>query len=265
VANYLDFLPVLDRYVRDRPDGCVRGGFEMLEIAREAGLVAPGDESPANWAGLLVEHGYLSHGPRSMGDRHPEIPGRMWGSSMVQRYSDYRLTPAGRQEADRLRREAREVRTDAALGRGFPHLLVEWLTVSQRQAIAELLAALQAGLDADRAGDAIGAAKDLVEAACKIVLERSGQEVGRSPTLPTLFRRALEASGANSSIGHDLGLSLTAVVQRLAEARNSAGAGHGRAAIPERSSREALLSASAAAAVAGFLLALPPSPKSKTP
>ena len=257
MANYLDFLPVLDRYVRDRPDGCVRGGYEMLEIARDAGLVAAGDESPANWAGLLVEHGYLSHGPHSMGDQRPEIPGRMWDSSLVQRYSDYRLTAAGRQEADRLRREAREVRTDAALGRGFPHLLVAWLTASQRQAIAEPLAALQAGLDADRAGDAIGAAKDLVEAACKIVLQRGGQEIDGSPKLPKLFRQALEAGGAGSSIGNDLGLSLTAVVQRLGEARNSAGAGHGRAAVPERSSREALLSASAAAAVAGYLLALP--------
>ena len=43
MANYLDFLPVLDRYVRDRPDGCVRGGYEMLKIARDAGLVAAGD------------------------------------------------------------------------------------------------------------------------------------------------------------------------------------------------------------------------------
>ena len=47
MANYLDFLPALDRYVRDRPDGCVRGGYEMLEIARDAGLVA--DHGQADW------------------------------------------------------------------------------------------------------------------------------------------------------------------------------------------------------------------------
>ncbi len=56
-AYYFDFRLAPDRYVRDRPAGCVRS--EMLEIARDAG--AAGDESPANWAGLLVEHGYLSH------------------------------------------------------------------------------------------------------------------------------------------------------------------------------------------------------------
>lgn len=77
-----------------------------------------------------------------------------------------------------------------------------------------------------------------------------------APKLPSLFSQGLEAVDAGVSVGDDLGLSLTAVVRRLAEARNSAGAGHGRAAVPERSSREALLAASAATGVAAFLLGL---------
>jgi hypothetical protein len=253
VANYLDFLVVLDDYIRGRPDGCVRGGYEMHEIARQAGLVEPGHEIAANWAGILVEHGYLSHGPRSMGDRRVEVPGRVWDSTQVQRYADYRLTSSGREEADRLRRQAREQRTDAALGNGFARIAPAWLSESQKGAIAEPIGALRAALDANRHGDAIGAAKDLVEAACKISIERAGVPVSGNQSLPALFKQACSANRDDGSVGEDLGRSLTTTVLRLAELRNAAGAGHGRASVPDRSAREAHLAASAACGVVAFL------------
>lgn len=231
----------------------MRGGYEMHEIAREAGLAEPGHEVAANWAGILVELEYLTHGPLSMGDRRPVIPGRMWDSTQVQRFADYRLTPKGREEADRLRRQARERRTDAALGNAFPQLAPAWLSESQRPAIAEPIGALQAALDTNRYGDAIGAAKDLVEAACLISIERAGQSVAPNQSLPTLFKHACSAGRVETSVGDGVGRSLTATVQRLAELRNTAGAGHGRASVPDRSAREARLAASAACGVAAFL------------
>jgi Abortive infection C-terminus len=249
--NYLDFLVVLDQWIRKRPDGCVRSGFEMHQIAQGAGLAEAGNEIAANWAGILVELGYLSHGPISMGDRRPVPPGRMWNSTEAQRFNDYRLTASGREEADRLRRQTREVRTESALKGSFPHLLPAWLGEHQRRALAEPVASLQAALDGGRAGESIGAAKDLVEAACKIVLERAGKEVRTNRSLTTLFKEAVDEGG---SIANDLGRSLTGVVQRLAELRNSAGAGHGRSSVPDRSAREALLAASTATSIVAFLL-----------
>lgn len=227
----------------------------MHGIAQDAGLVEPGHEVAANWAGILVELEYLMHGPISMGDVRPVPPGRMWDSSQVQRFNDYRLTPKGREEADRLRRQAREVHTDAALGSKFPHLVSPWMSESQRHAIAESVAALQAALDTGRAGDAIGAAKDLVEAACKIVIERSNQSTSRNQSLPALFKQAISVEGRTPSVADEVGVSMTAVVQRLAELRNAAGSGHGRASVPDRSAREALFAASAACGIAAFLLA----------
>jgi len=253
--NYFDFLVALDDWIRGRPDGCVRGGYEMHEIGHQAGLTEPGNEIAANWTGLLVELDYLTHGPLSIGDRRLVPPGRMWNSTEVQRFNDYRLTPSGREEADRLRRQAREVHTDVALGSKFPYLIPSWLSESQGWAIAEPIAALQAALDSNRPGDAIGASKDLVEAACKIVLERAGLEVATNQALPGLFKQAINSAGENATVADDLGRSLTGVVQRLAKLRNTAGAGHGRASVPSRSSREALFAASAATSLVAFLLA----------
>jgi hypothetical protein len=257
VVNYLDFLVALDDYLRGTPDGCVRGGYEVHEIARQAGLVEAGNEVAANWTGILVELDYLTHGPLSMGDRQPVLPGRMWDSTQVQRVADYRLTANGREEADRLRRQRREQRTDVALGIEFPQLSPAWLSESQKGAIAEPIGALRAALDAGRHGDAIGAAKDLVEAACKISLEQVGVPITASQSLPTLFKQACDATNDGGSVGEDLGRSLTSTVQRLAELRNAAGAGHGRASVPTRSARDAYLATSAACGVVAFLFEHP--------
>jgi Abortive infection C-terminus len=84
-----------------------------------------------------------------------------------------------------------------------------------------------------------------------------------SPTRPTssaasdslsgLFKRARAAAGADAAEA-DLGHRLAAVVDQLAQVRNVAGAGHGRADQREVSAREARLAATAACGVALFLL-----------
>lgn len=253
MANYMDHLRVVDEFTRASPGGCVMGGYEMHAIAREAGLVEAGNEIAANWTGILVELGYLTHGPPSAGDQRPLAPGRMWTGSELQRVNDYRVTASGREEADRMRRLAREQRTDAALGLGFPNLTQPWMDDGQRRAILAPLAGLQAALDTGNNGAAIGAAKDLVEAACKIQIERASGSFGRGDSLPTLFKAVREADGAQAP-GEEVTKSLAATVQRLAELRNAVGADHGQASVLQLGEREARLAATAAAGVAGFVL-----------
>jgi hypothetical protein len=76
-----------------------------------------------------------------------------------------------------MRRQCREELTDAAMGATLPRLLRPWMTDAQRRAISEPLANLRLALDADRRSAVIGAAKDLLEAACKVAIERAGQPV----------------------------------------------------------------------------------------
>lgn len=253
VANYLDHLLAIDEYVRTSPAGCVTSGFEMHNIARAAGLATDGNPIAANWTGQLIELEYLVHGPKSLGDPRPLLPGRMWSDADLQRFNDYRVTSKGREEADRVRRQRRERRTDAALGLAPPGLTPAWMRVDQRRAVAAPLKSLRAALDSNDNAAAIGAAKDLVEAACKIRIENCGGTFSRTDSLPTLCKAACQTNGSQGS-GAELARSLTATVQRLAELRNIAGAGHGRSSVPKLGSSEAYLAAAAATAIANFLL-----------
>lgn len=252
MANYLDHLLAVDEYTRASSSGCVMVGYEMHGIARQAGLVGPDDQVAANWTGVLVELGYLIHGPPSAGDRHPEVPGRMWGNRELQRFNDYRVTKDGRAEADQMRRQQRDRRTDATLGLGFPYLTQSWMDEGQRRAILAPLASLQSALDADDSATAIGAAKDLVEAACKVRIESRGASFTPGESLPKLFKTAREPGASGPS--DEVAKSLAATVQRLAELRNAVGAGHGRASAPNLGEREGRLAASAGCAVAAFVL-----------
>ena len=255
MAHHLDLLLVLDEHTRANPSGYVSRGADMYEIACRAGLVEWGDQWPATWTGELVHLGYLTHGPPNAGDRWPAIPGPMWGDRELQRYGDYRVTPTGREEADRMRRLRRETVTDAALGTSFPTLIRAWMSDGQRRAISEPLGRLREALDSERYSAAIGAAKELVEAACKVVIERTGKDAPNGASLPTLFKQA-QASNGVDALGSSLGNSLASTVQRLAELRNTAGTGHGRASSPDVSARDARIAASAGAAVADFLLSV---------
>jgi hypothetical protein len=225
----------------------------MYGISERAGLTKPGDKSPFRWTGELVHLGYVVHGLPGAGDRRPVPRGTYWTEYELQRLSDYRVTATGREEADRIRRQRREALTDAAMGAVLPRFLRPWMTDAQRRAVAEPLANLRAALDADRRSAAIGAAKDIAEASCKVAIERAGQSVPSAASLSALFKQAAAASGADGAES-DVGHRLAAVVHQLGEFRNLAGAGRGRAAQPELSDRGARLAAAAACGIALFVL-----------
>jgi hypothetical protein len=125
----------------------------------------------------------------------------------------------------------------------------------RRHAINEPLRGLRNALDCERYTDAIGAAKDLAEAACKVVIEHAGEALPESASFTTLFKQAHRAVAVSADApDSDLGRSLAATVQRLAELRNIAGAGHGHAAPPALAVGHARMAAAASTGVAQFLL-----------
>jgi hypothetical protein len=247
--NYLEFLYELDRYTRDSPSGNVLNGASMHAIARDAGLAGPGTTSAAAWTGQLVTRGYVTHGPAPLGTRRPYPPPGPWTDEELQTYNDYEVTDTGREEAERIGRLRRQVATDAALG-----IPPGWLDDSQLEAVATPLRGLRTALDEERWVEAAGAAKNLVEASCKIVLAQRGEAIPTSGPLPTLFKRVHTAiaPGADRS-AVDLARGLAATVQGVGELRNVAGAGHGQAQAPSITPREARLAATAAVAVSRYL------------
>jgi hypothetical protein len=254
MANHLDFLRALDDHVRGSNLGVVSRGIDLHTIATQAELVESGDQAAARWTGRLVDLGHFTHGLPNAGDRRP-LPRGGWTPDDIQRFSDYVLTPAGHEEADRIRQLERQAATDAALGAVFPALIRPWMDATQQRALGEPLRGLRAALDDERHTAAIGAAKDLLEATCKVLLARAEQPASRTTSLPTLFREAHRAYTLDTNEpASDLGRSLATAVQRLADLRNAAGAGHGHAAPPALEARDARLAASAAVAAAAFLL-----------
>lgn len=232
IANHLDFLRALDDHVRASTFGLVQRGIDLHTIATQAGLADWVDQAAARWTGQLVDLGYVKHGLPGAGDRRP-LPRGAWTPDDIQRFSDYVLTPAGHEEADRIRRLERQSATDAALGAVFPALIRPWMDATQQRAVGEPLRCLRAALDDERHTAAVGAAKDLLEATCKVLLARAGQPASGASSLPTLFKEAHRAYALDATEpASDLGRSLAATVQRLAELRNAAGAGHGHAAPP---------------------------------
>jgi hypothetical protein len=152
-----------------------------------------------------------------------------------------------------MHRRRREALVDSAIGVALPRLLRPWMTEAQRRAISEPLANLRLALDADRRSAVIGASKDLLEAACKVAVEHEGQPVPTGESLSTLFKLATGTRGTDK-LERDVGHRLAAVVAQLAELRNVAGAGHGRALQPDLSERGARLAATAASGIAMLLL-----------
>lgn len=252
VPNYLDFLVVFDDHVSHSSLGYVSDGHELYEIAQAAGLCTPGEESPARWTGQCVSMGYITHEPPPGGDRRP-MPDGPYSANDVGRVSNYRVTEPGRTEADRLRRQRRESLTDVVLGGVPANVLLLAMGEPQRNAVRAPLGQLRSALDAEQYAVAVGAAKDLVEAACKITIELAGGPAPNKASLPSLFKDAARVSALETVDSH-LGRSLTAVVQRLADLRNTAGAGHGHAAQPHVTASEGRLAATAAIGIVIFLL-----------
>lgn len=252
MPTHLDFLVALDDHLRNNHLDYLIYGHELYTIAQAAGLCEPVSEQPAQWAGELVSRRYVTHSRLSAGDRRP-LPDGPYSAYDVRRVSDYRLTYEGRTEAARVRQQRREELTDAALDAVIPNLLQPWMSEVQRRAISTPLSHLRTTLDNEQFVAAVGAAKDLTEAACKVAIERSGATACSGDSLPSLFKAALSVSAVDA-VYDDVGRSLAATVQRLAELRNAVGAGHGRAAQPDVDGRVARLAASAATGIALFLL-----------
>ena len=236
--NHLDFLEALDRHTRASPSGEVATGYEMHQIAWSRRVASHPSVSAASWTGQLVDLGYVEPGP-ALGGASRKIPPQVgWTDQELQSFSGYRITASGRQEAERVRRARRDDLTDAALGQHFLRNAEAILNEHSASAFGRSLRDLRSALDEDRPAAAIGAAKDLVEAACKSVLAAAGVTPGTRSSLPSLYGDALR------ELPHDrvdLGRSLSATVQRLAELRNRVGAGHGHADPIEVSAAEARL------------------------
>jgi hypothetical protein len=120
------------------------------------------------------------------------------------------------------------------------------------------VARIQAGVDADPA-DAITAARSLVEAACKSVLESLGQVVDEHDDLPALYKKtavALSVDAAQHEVVYRQILQgLMSSVQGLAELRNKMGDAHGHSRLAIRPQpRHARMAAGAATTVATFLI-----------
>jgi hypothetical protein len=166
MPNYLDFLVVFDDHIRQSSLAYVTYGSELDGLAA-SGLVSTDDTYIApRWVGELVAAGYMTHGPLAAGDRQP-LPVGAFTSQDLSRVSDYRVTAAGREEADRVRRQRREDLTDIALGGAVARLLHAPMGDEQRAAIMVSATNLRAALDNEHHAAAVGAAKDLVEAACR--------------------------------------------------------------------------------------------------
>jgi len=195
--------------------------------------------------GELFESGYIT-GPQTAHRRGP-VSARLTSKGRE-------LVGTGWPAEQQLAAKRREELTDATLGGVLPDRLQASMSESQRQAISAPLADLRAALDGERYSAAIGAAKDLTEAACKVAIERAGGTAPRNEKLQVLFKQTLAVTGVEKVEG-DVGRSLAATVQRLAELRNAVGAGHGRASQPNVDGRRARLAATAAFGIALFVLA----------
>lgn len=235
--------PVLDalhRALQQQDDGgAVSQATVNAQLDREEA-----DARTDQALGELFEVGYIT-GPPTAHRRGP-VSARLKskGRELVAGW------PAEQQPTAKRREEL----TDAALGGVLPDRLQVSMSESQRRAISVPLADLRSALDGERYSAAIGAAKDLTEAACKVAIERAGGTAPRNEKLQVLFKQTLAVTGIEKVKG-DVGRSLAATVQQLAELRNAVGAGHGRASQPNVDGRRARLAATAAFGIAVFVLA----------
>jgi hypothetical protein len=251
-------LELIDRMYRDPLRRSELGsGWNLYQAAVREQLTPEGDiDAVARCVGELVEDGLVAF--RMSTGQSP--PGAMWGSQELQQHHEYRPTAAGQAAASRTRAEQIATRHAAVL-EGKLHLADHrGLDPGARAALQQHAVALEQALATSPAA-AVGAAKDLVEAACKVVLTASGSTPRRRANLPELFKQAAAASPAVQGAAPDVAgartmiRSLLAAVHGLAEMRNTAGAGHGRDEPSAADDQHARLAAGIAVALAEWLLA----------
>jgi hypothetical protein len=122
---------------------------------------------------------------------------------------------------------------------------------------------ISAGIDDDPAA-AIASSKEMVESACKVVLDDYGISYSNKDDIGDLYKKVAGAlklkaesvpdSAKGSEAAQGTLRALVTVVQRMAELRNQLGLGHGRTRSSKAQRRHARLAFNAATAVAEFLL-----------
>lgn len=250
--NYLDFLVALDDALFNSNFDYVSDWSGLHRIALDAGLETTELPQAARWTGELYGHGYLTAESRRFNSEIPPVP---FTDHDLQGLGEFRITPRGRAEADRVRSQRRQAATDALLGLRFPDLDRLAANDLQRRAIEGPLRHLREALDVEQWDRVIGTAKDLAEAACKVTISLAGGETSSKDDLPAVVKRAL-ACGAGDEDADDLAKRLVSVTQQLAHMRNAAGTGHGRDEQPEVNRRAGRLAATTALAVAEYVLSV---------
>ena len=110
----------------------------------------------------------------------------------------------------------------------------------------------------------IGAAKELVETICRVILTDFDDEPAKDASLKDLYKAVAERLGLNrdavpgdapsSQAARNALQAMMNVVGSLAEMRNAMGTGHGKASSSPALARHARMAAHAAQGVGGFLL-----------
>lgn len=142
----------------------------------------------------------------------------------------------------------------------LPALPTAWI---DEAVIKEHLARLERGLEHDPAA-VIGSSKELIESACKLVLQRLSVEYIEADDVPKLVNTTLKAlklhpavlgptAPAGEAVKRILG-ALASMAIGVAELRNKIGTGHGRSVSMKLSPRHAHLAAGAATTFTRLLL-----------
>lgn len=248
--NYLNFLVALDDHFLTTHEDYIQDWSGLHRIAQDSGLETRELPQAARWTGEMYGHKYLTAQSRRF---NQELPPPPFTDQDLQGLGEFRITPLGREEAERVRRQSREADTDALLGLRFPDLDRLAASDTQRRAIESPLRHLREALDQEQWDRVIGSAKDLAEAACKVAIALAGGGSSSNEDLPALIKRVLQAAPGDGD-SDDLAKRLVSVTQQLAHVRNTAGIGHGRDADPEVSRRAGRLAAGTALAIAEYVL-----------
>jgi hypothetical protein len=139
----------------------------------------------------------------------------------------------------------------------------EYQRLKNPKVFEDHLRRIEAGLATDPAA-AIASSKEMVESACKIVLDDYEVAYRNSDDLLKLYKEAAKALKLNaesvpdnkkgSEAAQGTLRALVTAVQRLAELRNELGLGHGRTKASQALTRHARLAFNCGSAVAEFLL-----------
>ena len=180
------------------------------------------------------------------------------------------LHPAAHELLKNLRLDGIPVNDDGELTGPLPKdagslsvPLTNFDRLDEPEVVEQHLQRISANTDSDPAA-AIGAAKELVESVCKVILDDFDVEYRNRDDLLDLYKKvakviglsrdAVPGSAKGSEAAQRVLQNLATAVQSLAELRNELGIGHGRTKLSAAFARHARLAANAARTVVEFLL-----------